>query len=67
VLSDGHDVGASDFGNGDTAVGLVRGIEVDVVRTNTGSNGNLQVLRLSKTLCCEVTGVESDASLARVT
>jgi hypothetical protein len=66
VLSDGDDVGASDLGDGDTAVGLVGGIEVDVVRTNTSSDGELQVLSLGETLFCEVSGVESDASLAHV-
>jgi len=47
VLSDGDDVGTSDLGDGDTAVGLVGGVKVDVVRTNTGSDGNLEVLGLS--------------------
>ena len=59
VLSDGDDVGASDLGDGDTAVGLVGSIEVDVVGTDTSSDGELEVLGLSKTLCCEVTGVET--------
>ena len=59
VLSDGDDVGASDLSDGDTAVGLVCSIEVDVVGTDTSSDGELEVLGLSKTLCCEVTGVET--------
>ena len=67
VLSDRHDVGASDLSNSDTTVGLVRGIEINVVGTDTSSDGNLQVLRLSQTLLCKVTGVESEAWLARVT
>jgi hypothetical protein len=66
VLGDRHDVGARDLGDGDAAVGLVRGIEVDVVGTNTSSDGNLQVLGLCKTLCGEVTGVESGAASAHV-
>jgi hypothetical protein len=41
VLSDRDDVGAGDLGDGNTAVGLVGGIEVDVVRTDTSSDGKL--------------------------
>ena len=59
VLSDGDDVGASDLSDGDTAVGLVGSIEIDVVGTDTSSDGELEVLGLSKALCCEVTGVET--------
>jgi hypothetical protein len=59
VLGDGDDVGASNLGDGDTAVGLVRGIEVDVVRSNTSSNGKLQVLSLGQTLGGKVTWVET--------
>ena len=60
VLGDRNDVGASDFGNGDTAIGLVGSVEVDVVRSNTGSDGNLEVLRLCETLCREVARVETE-------
>lgn len=59
VLSDGDDVRASDLSDGNTAVGLVGSIEVDVVGTDTSSDGKLQVLGLGKALCCEVTGVET--------
>ena len=59
VLSDGDDVGTSDLSDGDTAVGLVGSIEIDVVGTDTSSDGELEVLGLSKALCCEVTGVET--------
>jgi hypothetical protein len=58
VLGDGDDVGASNLGDSNTAVGLVRGIEVDVVRSNTSSNGKLQVLSLGQTLGGKVTWVE---------
>jgi hypothetical protein len=61
VLGDGDNVGASDLGNGNTTVGLVGGIEVDVVRSNTSSDSNLKLLSLSKTLCGKVTGVETIA------
>jgi hypothetical protein len=59
VLSDGDDVGASDLSDGDTAVGLVGGIEVDVVGTDTSGDSDLEVLSLSKTLLGKVTGVET--------
>ena len=59
VLGDGDDVGASNLGDGDTAVGLVGGIEVDVVRSDTSSDGKLQILSLGQALCGEVTGVET--------
>ena len=59
VLGDGDDVGAGDFGDGDTAVGLVRSIEVDVVGSDTSSNGELQVLSLGQTLGGKVTWVET--------
>lgn len=59
VLGDGDNVGAGDLGDGDTAVGLVGGIEVDVVGTNTGGDGNLKVLGLGEALGGEVAGVEA--------
>jgi len=46
VFGYGDDVGAGDFCNGDTAIGLVRGIEVDVIRSDTSSNGKLELLGL---------------------
>lgn len=58
VLSDGDDVGSGNLGDGDTAVGLVGGIEVDVVGTNTGGDGDLEVLGLGEALGGEVAGVE---------
>lgn len=59
VLSDGNDVGTSDFSDSDTTVGLVGSIEIDVVRTDTGGDGNLEVLRLCEALSGEVTRVEA--------
>jgi hypothetical protein len=58
VLSDGDDVGASDLGDSDAAIGRVGGVEVDVVRTDTSSDGNLEVLGLGQTLSVQVAGVE---------
>ena len=49
VLGHGDDVGAGNFGNGDTAVGLVGGIEVDVVGTDAGSDGELELLGFGET------------------
>lgn len=59
VLCNGDNVGTSDLGHGDTAVGLVGGIEVDVVGPDTSGNGELQLLGLGQTLGGEVTGVEA--------
>lgn len=59
VLSDGDDVRASDLSNGDTAVGGVGGVQVNVIGTNTGSDGELELLGLGETLSSEVTGVEA--------
>ena len=59
MLSDRHNVRSGNFCNSDTAVGLVGSVEVDVVRSNTSSDGNLQVLGLSETLGSQVTWVET--------
>lgn len=59
VLGDGDDVGAGDFGNGDTAVGLVGGVQVDVVRADTSGDGELELLGLGQALSGQVTGVEA--------
>jgi len=61
MLGDGDDIGAGDFGNGDTTIGLVGCIEVNVVGSNTGRDGNLEVLGLGKTLSGEVTWVETES------
>lgn len=61
VLGDRHDVGAGDLGDGDAAIGLVGGVEVDVVGTNTSGDGNLELLGLGQTLSGEVAGVEAGA------
>lgn len=59
VLGDGDDVGASDLSDGDTAVDLVGDVQVDVVRTNTGGDGKLEVLGLPETLLGQVARVET--------
>jgi hypothetical protein len=60
VLGDRDDVAAGDFGNGDTSIGLVGGVEVNVIRSNTGGDGDLQVLGFGETLCGQVTRVETE-------
>lgn len=59
MLGDGDDVGAGHFGDGDTAVGGVGRVQVDVVRADTGGDGDLELLGLGETLRSEVTGVEA--------
>ena len=66
VLGDGDDVAAGNFGNGDTTVGLVGSVQVDVVRANTSSDSDLEVLGLGQTLSAEVTGVEAIHLLANL-
>jgi hypothetical protein len=59
VLGDGDDVGTSDLSDRDTTVGLVGGVEVDMVGTNTSSDGDLKVLGLGEALGSQVAGVEA--------
>jgi hypothetical protein len=60
VLSNGDDVRAGNLGDGDTAVGLVGGIQIDVVRADTSGDGDLEVLGLCEALGSEVAGVEAE-------
>lgn len=59
MLGHRDDVGASDFGNCDTAVGGIGSVEIDVIRADTSSNGKLKVLSLSQTLGIEIARVEA--------
>jgi hypothetical protein len=59
MLGDGHDIGTSNFSNSDAAIGGVGCVEVDVIRSDTGSDGKLELLRLSETLSGQVARVES--------
>ena len=59
VFGDGDDIGACHFGDGDTAVGLVGCVQVDVVGADTSGNGNLELLGFCETLGGEVAGVET--------
>jgi hypothetical protein len=62
MLSDGDDIAASDFGNGDATVGRVGSVEVDVVGTDTGGDGELEILGLGQTLRRQVTRVEGSSN-----
>ena len=59
VLGHGDDVGAGHFGDGDAAVGLVGGVQVDVVGADAGGDGQLEVLGLGQALGGQVAGVEA--------
>jgi hypothetical protein len=59
VLGDGNDIGACYFGHGDTAVGLVCCVQVDVIGTDSSGDGDLELLSLCETLGGEVAGVET--------
>jgi len=58
VLSNRHDIGASDLSDGDTTIGLVGSVEIDVVRSNTSSDGELELLGFGETLGRQVARVE---------
>lgn len=60
MLGNGYDVGACDFGDGDTAIGLVCGVEVDVVGADAGCDGELEVLGFGETFGGKVAGVEAE-------
>lgn len=59
VLCNRDDVGASDFSDGNTAIGGIGSIQVDVIGSNTSSDGELEVLSLGQSLSSEVTWVET--------
>ena len=59
VLRHRHHVRARHLGHRHAAVGLVRRVQVDMVRPDPGGDGELQVLGLGETLGSEVAGVEA--------
>lgn len=61
MLRHRHDIGASHFSNGDTAVGLVCGIEVNVIGSNAGRDCEFELLSFSEPFGGEVTGMEADS------
>ena len=60
MLCHGHDVGASNFSNGNTTIGFVCGIEVNVIRSNAGGNGELKLLSFSESFGRQVTWMEAE-------
>ena len=48
MLCHGYNIGASDFGDRDAAVGFVPGIEVNVVGSNARSDGKFELLSFSE-------------------
>src|SRR5690606_30761321 len=52
-------------GDGDTAVSLVGGVEVDVVGADAGRDGQLEVLGAGQALRGEVAGVEAVSYMRR--
>lgn len=59
VLSHGHDVAARHLGHRDAAIGLVGGVEVDVVGADASSDGELELLGLGEALGRQVARVEA--------
>ena len=58
VLGDGNDVGARNFGDGDAAIGLVGGVQIDMVGTDTGGDGDFEVLGFGQTFGGQIAGME---------
>ena len=59
MLSYRNDVGAGDLCYSDTTVGLIRSVEVDMIRADAGSHGELEFLRLLQAFSGQVTWVEA--------
>lgn len=49
VFCDGDDVGAGDFDHGDTAIGLIGSVEIDVVGADAGGDSELEFFGLGET------------------
>lgn len=62
MLCHRHDVGASHFRDGDTTVGFVCSIEVNVVRSNAGGDGKLELLSFGESLSGQVAWMEADSN-----
>ena len=60
MLCHGHNIGASHFGDRDATVRFVRGVEVNMVRSNTGGDGELEILSFSESFSGQVTWMEAD-------
>jgi len=63
VLGNGDNIGACYFGNGDTSIGLVGCVQVDVIGADSSCDGDLELLGLGETFGGEVTGVETGVDI----
>ncbi len=52
MLGDRDDVAAGDLGNGDTAIGLVCGVKVDVVGADAGGDSKFELLGFGEAFSC---------------
>lgn len=59
VFGNRYDVGAGDFGNGDATIGLVGGVKVDMVGSNTGSDGEFKVLGFGEAFGGQIARMEA--------
>lgn len=59
MLSDRNNIAASNLGDGDATVSLVGSIQINVIRSNAGSDGELQILSLRQAFGGEIPGVEA--------
>lgn len=59
MLGHRHDIGSGNLCNSDPTVGLVCSIQINMVRTNTSSHCNLQVLGLCQALGGQIAGMEA--------
>lgn len=62
MLCHGYHVGPSHFSDDDPTIGLVCGIEVNVVRSNAGSDGELELLSFGEPFGSQVTWMEADSN-----
>lgn len=60
MLCHRYNIGASYFSDGDTAICFICGIEVNVIRSNAGGNGDFEFLGLSKSFRGEVSWMKAD-------
>jgi hypothetical protein len=64
MLSNGDNVGSGDLGDGDSSVGLVGRVQVDMVGSDTSSDGELQVFGTGKALSGKVSGMEAEVCVS---
>lgn len=58
VFSHGDDIRSGDFGYSNPSVGLVSSVEVDMIRADSSSDGDLEFLSLGQSFGGEVSRVE---------